>query len=541
MHQVLLVDDEYYALQGLQSGVNWEKFRIDSIHLANNIRQAKEVIDKHPIDFLICDIEMPEGSGIELLTWVREHYPSIEWVFLTCHINFGFAQQAIQLGSLDYLLKPVCFEELESVIQKAMDKVEKRQQEDEVKKNYDHYYTLWKKQQPLIIERFWLDLLNRTLSSNPLDIGNTLLLRNIPLTEHMQFKPILINVQRWRRELSPRDTKIMEYAMRNAAAYSLIPDHDMGQVIPLNGGLLLAILPHTESGLDEKSVLREKCRSYIQFCNQYICCDLSCYIGQPVHLHEMIDMIEKLSIFRKNNVINVNCEFFIEDYPVSDEVARGPRMIEIPLMNDWTELLKQGEWSRLLLEVKTFLEKIKSDEKANARMLQLFYQDFIQMVYYVLHLKGVMAHQIFSDQLSPEQAISVTSSVVELNEWVEHIIEIVATNLDEREETQTIVEKVKRFIAENIDQPLMRKDIANHVYLNPDYLAKLFRKKNGLALSDYIVNERMKLAKSMLEHTGASIGHVASSVGYSSFSHFSKTFKGKFGMTPQEFRTELQN
>ncbi|TBL68291.1 response regulator transcription factor [Paenibacillus thalictri] len=539
MYQVLLVDDEHYALEGLKSGVDWDKFAIDQIHLAYNIRQAKEIIERHPVDFLICDIEMPEGSGIELLVWVREHYPEKEWIYLTCHVDFGYAQQAVQLGSLDYLLKPVRYGELENVIRKALDKVDKRRQEHAFKQNYDHYYGLWKMHQPLIVERFWLDLLGRTLSASPADIQSELLQRSISYHEQERFVPVLIVVQRWHRKLSPRDEKIMEYAMRNAAAHSLIPGNDMGQVVPLQGGgMLLALLPLEHNEQTGGAGWRGTCRAFIRFCNQHMYCDISCYVGMPARFHEMIGMVEKLHVLHQSNVSAVNAELLVEDGPGKQMAAREAKDSELPAMNEWTELLKLGEREKLLTRIRAFLQRVQTEERGNAKLLHYFYHDFIQMLYHVLQLKGLKAREIFSEHIAPERAASLTRSVFELNEWAEHMIEIALASMDEREESQTVLDKVMRYVAENIDQPLTRKDIANHVYLNQDYLAKLFKKQTGHNLSDYVVGERMKRARSMLENSGMSIGDVAVAVGYSSFSYFSKTFKGKFGMTPQEFRAD---
>jgi len=539
MYQVLLVDDERYALDGLQSGIDWNGLQIGHVFQASNMLHAKEIMQGHPVDFMICDIEMPGGSGLELLMWVREHYPAQECIFLTCHGDFGYAKQAIQLGCQDYLLKPVRYVELEEVIRKVLDKVEKRRQEERFKKSYDRYFALWQQHQPLVIERFWLDLLNRTLPSDPSEIDKALAVRNVPYTGRTRFVPILVSVQRWRRKLTPRDEKIMEYALRNAVAHSLIPNEDMGLVIPWQSDSMIALPPCGDGGEEDKASWREKCQAFIQFCNQSMYCELSCYIGRPVYLHEVSELAERLSAFHKNNVVHMNRAFDMEEQPVQEETAREPGLKESPLIDEWTELLQRGERERLLSEVGSFLERVKAGDKGrSARVLYDFYQHFIQMIYYVLHAKGLKANDIFSDLLSPEQAVMATRSFIELNEWAGHVIETAIANLHEREESQTMVDKVRQYIAANLDQPLTRKDIANHVYLNPDYLAKLFKKQTGTALSDYVVNERMRQAKSMLEHTETSIGIVAASVGYSSFSYFSKTFKNKFGLTPQEFRAE---
>ena len=65
---------------------------------------------------------MPNGSGIDLVSWMKEHSREIICVFLTCHSDFSYAKRAISLGVLDYLLKPVDYDELEEVIEKAIQK-----------------------------------------------------------------------------------------------------------------------------------------------------------------------------------------------------------------------------------------------------------------------------------------------------------------------------------------------------------------------------------------------------------------------------------
>jgi two-component system response regulator YesN len=71
MYRLLIVDDEIHAVNGIKSGLQWDELSIVEIHTAYNNRQAKEVFAEHEIDLMICDIEMPQGNGLELLAWVR--------------------------------------------------------------------------------------------------------------------------------------------------------------------------------------------------------------------------------------------------------------------------------------------------------------------------------------------------------------------------------------------------------------------------------------------------------------------------------------
>lgn len=124
MMHLLIVDDEPLAIQGIESGVRWELLGISAVCKAGNIRQAKEIFSKHPVDIMLCDIEMPQGNGLELLAWVRETHPATVSIILTCHADFEYARTALQLGSLDYVLKTMPYEELEAVIGRAIRKAE---------------------------------------------------------------------------------------------------------------------------------------------------------------------------------------------------------------------------------------------------------------------------------------------------------------------------------------------------------------------------------------------------------------------------------
>ncbi|MDE6167460.1 MAG: AraC family transcriptional regulator [Acetatifactor sp.] len=124
--RLLIVDDEYFAIQGIMDGVNWEVLQFDEILQAGSYGQAVELLERQPVEILLCDIEMPDESGLELIEWVNGQYPDTECIILSCHDEFDFARQAVRLKCLDYILKPVRYEFLTEVLGKAMETVEKK-------------------------------------------------------------------------------------------------------------------------------------------------------------------------------------------------------------------------------------------------------------------------------------------------------------------------------------------------------------------------------------------------------------------------------
>ncbi|KRF04150.1 AraC family transcriptional regulator [Paenibacillus sp. Soil766] len=525
MLHLLIVDDEIHAVEGIRSGVNWERLGISSVFSAFTVKQAKEVFDSERIDIMLCDIEMPQANGLELTEWVNEKHPQTLTIFLTCHADFKYAKQALQLGSIDYILKPIPFTELEKTIQKAIDKIQK----DSEQAQFSQYGQFWFQHQPMLIERFWIDLIHQAIPPAAEAVRNAAAERNIPYDEAMTVVPVLLSVQRWHKKLTLREEKIMEYALKNAAEELIVGNKQNGQVIALDSGRLLAILP-ADNHAEFEILLKNKCESYIEACGQYFYCDLSCYIGSPIHGQDMYAMVNQLRDVEKSNVAYNNKVFHISNFQVQFTHH------ELPNMGLWAVMLKEGEFSKVLQEAITYLEQKVQQDRLDANLLQLFYQDFQQMMYVALQNKGIQAHQLFSDPISLNFTETATRSVTNLLSWMNHTMSRAVEFLGSIEQSESVVNRVISYIKLHIAEDLSREDIANHVFLNPDYLTRIFKKETGLAISDYLFQERLKLAQELLVKTDMPISAVASHIGYANFSHFSRMFKKHTDMNPNEYR-----
>ena len=110
---VLIVDDEYYAVQGIAQNVKWSRLGIMDVYTAYSKEQAEKVFKDHSVDVLLTDIEMPGGSGFSLIEWTRQNGYNPFILILTGHQRFDYAHKAISLRCDGYILKPVDVVELE--------------------------------------------------------------------------------------------------------------------------------------------------------------------------------------------------------------------------------------------------------------------------------------------------------------------------------------------------------------------------------------------------------------------------------------------
>ena len=99
-----------------------------------------------------------------------------------------------------------------------------------------------------------------------------------------------------------------------------------------------------------------------------------------------------------------------------------------------------------------------------------------------------------------------------------------------------IVRRAKTYIAHNLSRNVTRADVAAEVHLNEEYFSRLFSRQTGFTFKDYLLGEKMREARKLLETSSLPVSIVASKVGYDNFSHFSQIFKKLVGESPQEYR-----
>lgn len=101
------------------------------------------------------------------------------------------------------------------------------------------------------------------------------------------------------------------------------------------------------------------------------------------------------------------------------------------------------------------------------------------------------------------------------------------------------ISQITAMIKEHPEYNYSRKELASRFFVNPDYLAKCFKREVGKSLPDYLLQKRMEKAISLLQHTDMQIQTVAQKCGYQNFSYFAKCFKEETGLSPKDFRQKM--
>ncbi|MEH7347960.1 response regulator transcription factor [Gottfriedia acidiceleris] len=119
---ILIVDDEQTTRQGLKKTLEkWSNGKFEILSAANG-QETFEQMSRTKIHLLVTDICMPEMNGLELLKNLKDKRHKFVSIIISGHPDFEYAQEAIRLGVVNYLLKPVSKQKLIEAIEQALEK-----------------------------------------------------------------------------------------------------------------------------------------------------------------------------------------------------------------------------------------------------------------------------------------------------------------------------------------------------------------------------------------------------------------------------------
>lgn len=123
---VLIVDDQPDVVRSEEQYVDWKKLGIQRLLTAFSVSEAEKLLLSESVDILLCDVEMPPRSGLELCSLIQGRRLSTRCIFLSAHAEFSYAQEAMRLGGFDYILQPAPYCEIEAAVSRAIKDIQEK-------------------------------------------------------------------------------------------------------------------------------------------------------------------------------------------------------------------------------------------------------------------------------------------------------------------------------------------------------------------------------------------------------------------------------
>ena len=512
--KLLLVDDDKIVLDSMPSSYPWQDWGITEIRTAWSIRQAKEILGREQMDILLCDIEMPMGTGIELVEWIQENPQiSLVTILLTCHSEFRYARRALQLGCSNYLLKPAEERELKAAILDAEEKVAALRRSEREQKR--------KERQHQDMDHFWETVFTHRIT------GEERLRRlcgEYGIREEACFTPVLISMKHHSFRVRDVSRSLMSFIMENVVREVL-----KGQTFALLNGNneRLWLLFAEKDPQDLSSLFSEM----IVWMEKNYHCAVSCYQGRKIFLTDWMKECEKLSDaderFAKSPEIYSSSQIR-RRCRIQSELTDGEK-------NHFVNLFSSGKYAELLQRMEQYFQELLP-EQCSMAFLRSFAHQINREFEREMEQKTDGRFQKVQMKLCEENR-DHTASVPGLMEYYGRMFELLKKT-DEEKTPEEVVSRVKLYISMNIRQPLGREEVAASVGLHPDYLNRIFKKETGLPLKEYIADKKIQIACDLLTQTDFQIGEIGEMVGYVNFSSFTTFFKNRTGLTPAGWRKE---
>lgn len=481
--KLLIVDDQSTVVQGLLHCTNWAAMGFTVVDTALNAVDAKASLLRQEAEVMLCDIEMPMESGLDLLDWLRQRGMTTRCIFLTAHAEFRYAQEALRLGGFDYIMQPAPYEQVADAVSRALENVKEERAALELQSRG----AVFDDQKKEIVETMLRGFLLGNAPGSSLTAFEELSL--VPRRER-ECWVALMQPLRWKQGEEPWELSLLSTAVGNMSSEVFTPLQVLSVTvaIPAEQCLVLVLQSRVGEPLEADYITRQL--NYLQSaCAQYIHCEAAFYPEGPQPFEQALEIYQKL--------LQAGCAQAMEQ------------------------------------EACQLLDKLTANNQLNSQTLRYFYQDFMQMLFSLPEKKR--QDDMFREPEALELYRNGMKTVPDMKALVHYVASVWDSETEEN--SRSTVEIIMAYIAEHLENELRREELAEAVHLNPDYMARLFKKETDMNLKDYIIQQKMQEAQSLLCTTNLPISLIAAKVGYTNFGHFSTSYKKFYHKTPQEERS----
>ena len=157
---IILADDEPNILYGMQKGIDWESLGFSVVGTAQNGKEVLDMMDEFHPDLVISDIKMPFMDGLELAKNIHENYMNTKVILFSGWDDFTYARLAISYGVSEYVMKPIDYEEMQRLLIKMYQELEKEYNEKINRVRLENAYT---QSLPLLRQQFFSRLMTEVM------------------------------------------------------------------------------------------------------------------------------------------------------------------------------------------------------------------------------------------------------------------------------------------------------------------------------------------------------------------------------------------
>lgn len=531
VYKVLVVDDEPIAAESV---IYMLKKNFEEIEIAGSARSGKDAIEKaytlHP-DIVIMDINMPGINGLEAMKQIRAVNPSISFIIISAFDYFDYAVEAVTIGVVDYLLKPVKEANLKETMAKALEQIQIR--EAARQKTLEQ-----QERMEMVIPVLETGFMN----SLCLFSGSTEELKNYcQLFGYPRGGGYVMALEFGQKKSRKIENKIGAgvYGEKMYGEYKKIIRSRLNAIvgpIMLNRIVVYVFEERKEGDYEQKRHSVEEAGRILERAVR-IYPDIFIGIGR---YHETIEEAKKsyqealfaLGVLtgekegRENQILHVDDILEQFDYP---EIDYEEQLEEI-----YVHAAEQEE-SEVILAFHEVFHRMVRD---NTMTFEGIKNSMIGLVTgFAARWKNAVGsyYDVLKDIIGTEDGEQLYSLC---RDFLERTVRKISEGRQVK--VNSIIDKASRYMEQNFAREISLEEVAREVNLSPYYFSRFYKEETGINFSDRLTEIRMEKAKELLKKEEYSIKDVCYMTGYMEPNYFSKIFKKITGVTPTEYKRLFQ-
>ncbi|SCW34253.1 two-component system, response regulator YesN [Paenibacillus tianmuensis] len=533
MLKMIIVDDEKKTVEGIKECLDWTDYGIVIAGQARNGSDGLDLAVQVRPDIVLTDIRMPVMDGIEFSRELRRLLPETKIIFITGYSDLAYMKSAFKEGIIDYILKPIDIDELESVIRKTAElcEIEKKKEQNRQELESRLHESI-----PLLRDQFLSMLILGEIGEKDL-IGEKMrhLAIDLPV-EDTGYLVFVVDVDDYTVICSDKEPFELKQLSMEIISIAQKTIDGKGIMVQLNEGELAGIIP---SRTAHGGAIAESAGEWIQTLQNGLNRDLD--LSVTIGVGEWVNSVEKISFsyYRAVHAINQKLYRGKNHIIYADNVSilsEKDATFGYKIYEQTYAALKAGDMDKARLRIEDVFEHLnRSCSLQYVQSVCLQFTAVFQRIY-----------AEYADDRSEDPTLDVFAITNELFrlETIEDMKQFVLTHCTKvcnyvatgRDGQSQIVDYIKSLIEERYAENVTIELIAKEVFLSPAYTSLLFKQKTGETINGFLTRVRIEKAKELLRQGSSKLYEICLDVGYSDPKYFSKLFKKITGLSPSEYK-----
>lgn len=537
MMKVLIVDDSISSRTDLKTVLNWEKHGCEIVGEASNGAEAIKRLHEEPPDLVITDMSMPVMNGVELIEYIREHFPQVKIIALSAYDDFDFVRQSMKNGAVDYVLKHQLgadkmlelLHTIEEDIRREQDRRDDAVRLSESKKVLRH------------------ELISTLLSGGVAD-AEELEKRMKPLGLHFEQEHLIVAVAEiddfWTVEerYSSGELEVFIRTFLDIAE-EIMNEWEHSAIAPVGRGQFAMIFPlggiHSKMYVYNRQFnVLNRIRSEIK---RYMNITASFGVSQPCSkLTDLPAAFREAKLRLEEKFYNGKNGIYIEKVEKLED-----RFYCLDIQDE--KAIHAALWNLDAEQVFRQIDKVFqniSDLRLRSHSTRMVMAELIGIINKICKDNGIEAAKIYSVEDEPFKTMQKYETLQDIKQWIVGLYRKLLSNLEQLRvggNLSKLTRNAIAYIQKNYHRNISLTDVAEAVGISGPYLSKLFKEECGTGFAEFLNEVRITQAKWYIEHSDCKLSEVAGRVGFNNYNYFCKVFKKIEDITPLEFERMCRN